>query len=751
MSSALSGEEVGKLAQALARAAPDPHVVSASDLQPTVAEMVRRARTAWPDLRVDLAAFFAHVGTHWPDPGARTAASLAAGLAGLEVEDLYLAFACTQDDVRALRAFERELEGELRAAFAKLRIEPARRDDARQQLWEKLFVGAPRPRILDYSGRSRLKFWFRVTVLRALLDDVRSQKRSRERPDEDLLLGAASSEPNPEIEHLKRLYRKQFNTAFEEAVNALRPEDRNVLRCSYAQRMSIDEIAAAFGIHRATAARRVNSARDNLLGETRRRLSQQLALSSRDLDSMFRLIESRLDISVGRLLASVALFVALALTAAGCHGPPVGPPRDAGAGQAGGGGSTGAAGDTGAGGTGGGGGAAATSGAAGVTGGAGGGGAAGSAAGAGGTTGAAGRGGTTGSAGRGGTTGSAGRGGSGGAGGGGCAAQMTPTTFYRGPYGPGDYGSTSSRFYWVEQTTPLAKIRYVTGAAPEPTPPKHMFEFDASGPAPWRFAVSEQLVVATWGTESKIAIWGPDDTSTQMGATTNLGDAYGLTVAGGTIFYSHDPQAEIPTPGIYQWTPPAQTTLFATYAELGGIWTLGHILRATPNKLLFSDTTDVRVVDRATRTPVQMIFDNPGNEPVLDIRLARPGTLEAGVLVTLDDATYFETGRDYYVDLSRVGSTPVDLASKADALARASSCGNAALYNGVGILFNRRYVYEGNGGLFAADADASGNLSNLVRLTAIPLRYPEVTGAGDLFAGWVYNVSQWDYYRVGRL
>ena len=203
MSSTLSGEEVGKLARALARAAPEPHVVSASDLEATVAEMARRARTAWPDLRVDLAAFFTHVGTHWPDGGTRTAATVAAGLAGLEVEDLYLAFACTQDDTRALRAFERELEGELRAAFAKLRIEPARRDDARQQLWEKLFVGAPRPRILDYSGRSRLKFWFRVTVLRALLDDVRSQKRSRERPDEDLLLGAASSEPNPEIEHLK--------------------------------------------------------------------------------------------------------------------------------------------------------------------------------------------------------------------------------------------------------------------------------------------------------------------------------------------------------------------------------------------------------------------------------------------------------------------------------------------------------------------------------------------------------------------
>ena len=59
------------------------------------------------------------------------------------------------------------------------------------------------------------------------------------------------------------MYRKQVNAAFEETVNALRPEDRNVLRSYYAQQMTIDEIAAAFGIHRATAARRVNSARDN--------------------------------------------------------------------------------------------------------------------------------------------------------------------------------------------------------------------------------------------------------------------------------------------------------------------------------------------------------------------------------------------------------------------------------------------------------------------------------------------------------
>lgn len=191
---------------------------------------------------------------------------------------------------------------DLEAAFKKMRIPPAHQDDVRQQLWEKLFVGPPRPRILDYSGKGRLRFWFRVTVLRALLDDLRSERRNIEVLSDDLVLGAPSGGADPEIEHLKRVYKKEVGVAFEASVGTLSPEDRNALRSYYAREMTIDEIAAAFGIHRATAARRVNGARDRLLAETRRRLTEKLALQSRELDSVFRLIESRLHLSVGRML-----------------------------------------------------------------------------------------------------------------------------------------------------------------------------------------------------------------------------------------------------------------------------------------------------------------------------------------------------------------------------------------------------------------------------------------------------------------
>jgi len=136
---------------------------------------------------------------------------------------------------------------------------------------------------------------------------------------------------------------------------------------------------------------------------------------------------------------------------------------------------------------------------------------------------------------------------------------------------------------------------------------------------------------------------------------------------------------------------------------------------------------------------------------VNDIRPARPRTLQGGVLVTIQDPSFNETGHDYLVDVTRPAAAPKDLVQATTALADASACGADARYRGAGILYNRRYIYEGQQGLFAVDLDANGDASNLVRLTDLQLRFVDVTGDGYLFAGWPYNVSQFDYYRVGKL
>jgi RNA polymerase sigma-70 factor (ECF subfamily) len=262
-----------------------------------VALVLGRVTAAWPGVEADLAAFFAHLGQLLSDEAWESVPALA-------YEDLYLAFACGAANPAALRTFELEFGPDLRTAGARMRLSPERIEDVRQQLWQKLFVGqGGPPRILEYSGRGGLRPWFRVVVVRALLDDARRAGRAPEPVSDEWALEIPSSADDPEVQYLKQMYGHEFRQAFEQAVSALSVEDRNALRSYYAERMTIDAMAVAFGIHRATAARRVERARQNLVNATRRLLAERLALSTQALESVIRLVESNLHISVQRLLS----------------------------------------------------------------------------------------------------------------------------------------------------------------------------------------------------------------------------------------------------------------------------------------------------------------------------------------------------------------------------------------------------------------------------------------------------------------
>jgi RNA polymerase sigma-70 factor (ECF subfamily) len=67
--------------------------------------------------------------------------------------------------------------------------------------------------------------------------------------------------------------------------------------------LNIDEIAALYQVHRATAARWLASARAQLLEKTRRRMSEQLQLKATETHAVFGLIQSQVDVSLSRLLS----------------------------------------------------------------------------------------------------------------------------------------------------------------------------------------------------------------------------------------------------------------------------------------------------------------------------------------------------------------------------------------------------------------------------------------------------------------
>jgi len=65
--------------------------------------------------------------------------------------------------------------------------------------------------------------------------------------------------------------------------------------------MTIDQLAVRFRVHRATAARRVHAASQRLLDETRRLVSERVALTASEFNSLAAMMKSELSLSFSRL------------------------------------------------------------------------------------------------------------------------------------------------------------------------------------------------------------------------------------------------------------------------------------------------------------------------------------------------------------------------------------------------------------------------------------------------------------------
>lgn len=218
------------------------------------------------------------------------------------VADLALAAACAAGSPGAHAAFD-EVLTEVDAAGAATSATHDLVLEVKQVLRMQLLVpkdGKP-PGIVGYRGKGPLRGWVRITATRELIRH--KKKRQREAPLEartlDMLL---SSGIDPALSALKAEYRHEFAVALREAITDLSAEDRTLLRQQIVDEMSIDAIGAAFGVHRATAARWLNRARAALVAATHRRLADRLKLPVEQMESVIRLVSSHLDASVIRYL-----------------------------------------------------------------------------------------------------------------------------------------------------------------------------------------------------------------------------------------------------------------------------------------------------------------------------------------------------------------------------------------------------------------------------------------------------------------
>jgi RNA polymerase sigma-70 factor (ECF subfamily) len=152
-------------------------------LEATLARVLAEARVANRGVAVDEAAFLADLGGRVPK-----GTDAADALEGLRTSDLYLAYACAGGDNGAIAVFEERYAPVVDAVLGRMRLPSAARDEARQLLRHRLFVGdaEARAKIHEYGGRGELASWVRAVAARVGLRAVRPPKGHDDLPGDAL-------------------------------------------------------------------------------------------------------------------------------------------------------------------------------------------------------------------------------------------------------------------------------------------------------------------------------------------------------------------------------------------------------------------------------------------------------------------------------------------------------------------------------------------------------------------------------------
>jgi RNA polymerase sigma-70 factor (ECF subfamily) len=216
---------------------------------------------------------------------------------GLHTEDLAWARELAAGVAAAIDRYERELvplvAGQLRRR--------GHSDDAvaevQQVLRVRLLVGdGEGPAIARYEGRAALKSW----VLIAALREAARQQIRREPLAGDEALAQLAERADLDAEGKAR-YREIYQDAFRTALATLTARDRVLLRMHVIDELTIDQIAAIQGVHRATAARWLERAREQLARAARKEFMARLGTDPFEADEVLRWVQSRIELSLGVL------------------------------------------------------------------------------------------------------------------------------------------------------------------------------------------------------------------------------------------------------------------------------------------------------------------------------------------------------------------------------------------------------------------------------------------------------------------
>lgn len=277
-----------------------------------LAAFVEEARSVHPAIAFDAVAFSDHVASHIPPAATSNEAALIRHLETMRGSDLLMAWGCARGDRAAISLFEQMCFGEIPHAMSRVRTRFST-DEVAQMMRERLFVRSKSgpPKAIQYAGGGDLRAWFRVVVTRHLLNLAQSSTAKEVELDQALLeilpIGDGTGEgEGPETAHVRKEYGPMLREAFLRALAELEPRSRTLLRLAVCDGLTVDAIASVYDVHRATAARWVVAAREELHASTKRHLRERLGQGLEEsVTSLMRMLAERMEISIRAHLADV--------------------------------------------------------------------------------------------------------------------------------------------------------------------------------------------------------------------------------------------------------------------------------------------------------------------------------------------------------------------------------------------------------------------------------------------------------------
>jgi RNA polymerase sigma-70 factor, ECF subfamily len=257
-----------------------------------IAAAHRAAAKLWPDISVSLERYVAMLQS--------------AGVATQNLEqwggDLYLACAAGAGDHAAVRVIEERFISRLPARIRRLGSATDKVSDVLQTVRERLFAGDV-PRIRGYNGAGPLEQWIKVVAIRTAIDLHRTDQSIPRVEGAWLETMAPRNDADVSALMMKVEYKRELELAIQELVGRLSPRDRAILRLHVVEGVSIEKIAASYGVHRVTVARWVWTAGETLLDGLRGRFREKFGIVPHEFDSMARLARSQLSVDLTTLLA----------------------------------------------------------------------------------------------------------------------------------------------------------------------------------------------------------------------------------------------------------------------------------------------------------------------------------------------------------------------------------------------------------------------------------------------------------------